>query len=85
MAIEDALTLKVLLPASTQPKDVPGRLCLYEQIRKPRVGRVRETSRMIASGKGVKDFIVEYRRFLAEHDVVAYAEKELRKHLSEES
>ena len=85
MAIEDALTLKVLLPTDTQPTDICDRLLLYEQIRKPRVARVRETSRRIALGGDDKNIIPEYRRFLAEHDVVAYAEHELQKHLVERS
>jgi salicylate hydroxylase len=82
MAIEDALTLKTLLPADARPEDVPKRLKLYEEIRKPRVGRVRHTSREIAQGKETKDMIVEYRRFLSEHDAVAHADQVLQKELA---
>jgi len=81
MAIEDAVTLKTLLPADLQPKDVPNRLKLYEEIRKPRISRVRDTSRLIGSKDDVSDIIVDYRRFLFEHDGVAYTEERLRKHL----
>ena len=81
MAIEDALTLKTLLPVDIRLEDIPDRLKLYEKIRKPRVGRVRDTSRQIARGVDHKDFILEYRQFLAENDVVAHTTEELRKHL----
>jgi salicylate hydroxylase len=45
MAIEDAVTLATLLPSNIQPNQIEDRLELYEKIRKPRIGRVREHSR----------------------------------------
>lgn len=37
MAIEDAVSLAVLLPLGTTADEIPGRLKLYEQARRPRV------------------------------------------------
>ena len=85
MAIEDALTLKTLFPAEIQPQHITDRLKLYETIRKPRIRRVRETSRQIGTKDDVSDIIVDYRRFLFEHDVVAYTEEELQRHLAASS
>jgi len=77
MAIEDAATLAVLLPEDVGVEQVPERLELYEQIRRPRVERVRETSREIARGREEKQFITQYRAFLAEHDAVSCAKRAL--------
>ena len=82
MAIEDAVTLTTLLPAGIQPQAITSRLKLYETIRKPRVRRVRDTSRQIGTKDDVSDIIVDYRRFLFEHDAVAYTEDGMRKHLA---
>lgn len=81
MAIEDALTLSTLFTPDVEPADIQRRLKLYEEIRKPRVGRVRETSREIARGRESKPFIEEYMGWLLSHDTVEYAEKALAKHV----
>ena len=79
MAIEDALVMKTLLPINTPREDIPDRLRLYEEIRKPRVGRVRDTSRRIAREEDVRSFILEYRQFLEQYDAGAHARQELQK------
>ena len=56
MAIEDAVTLSVLLTYDIQAEKVPELLNLYEEIRKPRVGRVRDSSRGIARDRADKEF-----------------------------
>ncbi|KAI4125168.1 MAG: hypothetical protein LQ338_004423 [Usnochroma carphineum] len=78
MAIEDAVTLAELLPADVEVGDVEERLRLYEEIRKPRVGMVRDTGRRIARGD---DSIGKYMRALAEHDAVVFAREALAEHL----
>lgn len=81
MAIEDATTLAVLLPEDITKDQVRERLELYEKIRRPRIERVRETSRQIARGREEKQFIQDYRSFLAEHDAVECARKALQEHI----
>lgn len=71
MSIEDAVTLATLLPAGTAAEEIRGRLKMYEDIRRPRVGRVRDTARLIAGGKDDdKVFTGEYMGFLAGYDAV---------------
>ena len=41
MSIEDAAVLSVLFPATTSSDLAPARLKLYEELRKPRIERVR--------------------------------------------
>ncbi|WQF79030.1 Putative FAD-binding domain, FAD/NAD(P)-binding domain superfamily [Colletotrichum destructivum] len=45
-AVEDAVSLAVMLPLGTTPGQVPGRLQLYERCRKARVDRIQELSRV---------------------------------------
>ena len=71
MAIEDATTLGVLFNQFTPSSAVEERLSTFENLRKPRVGHVREQSRVLATGKG--DF-KGYLKWLSEYDVVAEAE-----------
>jgi 2-polyprenyl-6-methoxyphenol hydroxylase-like FAD-dependent oxidoreductase len=84
MAIEDATTLAVLLPEDVGVEQVRERLELYEKIRRPRVERVRESSRQIARGREEKQFIQEYRAFLAEHDTVECARQALEEHVEKQ-
>ena len=84
MAIEDALTLSTLLTAGLHREEIPGRLKLYADIRKPRVARVRESSREIARGSDDTKFISEYRQFLDSHDAVEHAQQALSKYLKEQ-
>ena len=83
MAIEDALTLSTLLTPDLHPNQIKERLELYEEIRKPRVGRVRDESRRKAEADGgeTKEEREAYMRFLAEHDAVEHAKVALDKHL----
>ncbi|KAH8433957.1 FAD-dependent oxidoreductase [Aspergillus melleus] len=46
MAIEDAVSLAILLPLGTLTKDVPVRLALYEQARRGRVEMILEYTRI---------------------------------------
>jgi hypothetical protein len=45
MAIEDAVSLAVVLPLGTTPEEVPERLKLYEKIRYTRANKIQEYSR----------------------------------------
>ena len=80
MAIEDATTLAVLLPEDIGLEQVRERLEMYEEIRRPRVERVRETSREMARGREDKQFITEYRAFLSEHNTVECVRRALEEH-----
>lgn len=77
MSIEDAITLGELLPGSIEPEQIEERLKLYEEIRKPRVGRVRETGRKIAAGHDNAQFMAQYHQFLGSHDAKLYAQEVL--------
>ncbi|KAL8710431.1 MAG: hypothetical protein Q9220_005032 [cf. Caloplaca sp. 1 TL-2023] len=80
MAIEDAVTLAELLPADdVSLEDIPSRLRLYEEIRRPRVARVRETARQVARGLDSREILGPYMQFLAEHDAVLCARNALGK------
>ncbi|GLA07364.1 hypothetical protein AnigIFM60653_008595 [Aspergillus niger] len=46
MAIEDAVSLAVLLPAGTPVNEIPARLALYEKARRSRVDLVLEYTRI---------------------------------------
>ena len=84
MAIEDAVTLSALLPRDVNIGDINGRLGLYQDIRRERVGRVRETARTNAIGDNSKGMAMDYMRFLSEHDAVGHAEQALAEHLGQE-
>ena len=81
MAIEDAVTLATLLPSGLPVEEIEDRLQLYERIRKPRVQRVRDFSRDSARGKDDMQGMKDYREFLASHDAVEHAKRELAEHL----
>ena len=84
MAIEDGLTLSTLLLGITKLEELSSLLKLYENIRKPRIGRVRDTARDIARGKEreTPEFMKTYKEFLENHDVVEYAKEEFAKYLA---
>ena len=80
MAIEDGLTISTLLPFDTEKAQLHDRLKLYEAIRKPRVGRVRDTSRAIGTAASLQELGVinqDYMAFLAGHDAVEHAKQAL--------
>ena len=77
MAIEDGAALATLISSDVRVEDIPRRLSLYEEIRKPRVSRVREASRSIAQGMETKEFVHDYMTFLSSHNVVEHAKKVL--------
>ena len=81
MAIEDGTTLSVLLSPTTQIKDIPDRLKLYQEMRRPRVSRVREEARILAKGLETPESMRDYMMFLSSHDAVDYAEQMLTKAL----
>ena len=77
MAIEDGATLATLLSSDIRVEDIPRRLKLYEEIRRPRVSRVREASRDVAQGFETKEFMHDYMTFLSSHDAVEHAKQVL--------
>lgn len=85
MAIEDSATLSTLLSPETRVKDIPGRLKLYEAIRRPRVSRVREASRHVAQGLETQEFMRDYITFLSSHNAVEHAKQALTEFLKVKS
>lgn len=81
MAIEDGVTLSTLLSPDVRAEDIPSRLRLYEEDRRPRVARVRETSLDIAKGLENQVLLQDYMMFLSSHDAVEHAKKVLSRHL----
>ena len=81
MAIEDGVTLSTLLAPEIGVGDIPGRLKLYEEIRRPRVSRVREASRDVAEGLETREFMRDYMSFLSSYDAVEHAKQVLSGHL----
>jgi salicylate hydroxylase len=79
MAIEDATTLGILLNGA-DIKDVEGRLKVWEQMRRPRVSRVRQAGRTIAEGDDPA-FIKPYKQFLESYDAVQDAKAKLKEYL----
>ena len=49
MAIEDAVSLSIMLPLGTTPDEVPERLKLYNQARYERATTVQKNSRLVGS------------------------------------
>ena len=47
MAIEDAISLSVLLPSGTKVEDLNERLGLYERCRRERVEKIQEITRRV--------------------------------------
>ena len=67
-AIEDAVSLAVVLPLDTTREEVPDRLKLYEKIRYERANRIQEYSRM--AGRDLKsDVQMDSMYFLSYHQV----------------
>lgn len=52
MAIEDAVSLAVLLPLGTTVANIPSRLALYEQARRERVETILEYTRINGRNQG---------------------------------
>ncbi|KAF5252001.1 hypothetical protein FANTH_2955 [Fusarium anthophilum] len=69
VAIEDAASLAVVLPAGTSPEEVPERLRLYQEFRYDRANRIQEFSRQAGKDKPDKDFdMMAYTNFNLGHD-----------------
>ena len=81
MAIEDAVTLAEFLSSDIRPDEIPARLKLYEEVRRPRVGMVRDHARIFGRGGDSKETLEPYMKALATHDAVAFARGALAKHL----
>ncbi|KAL9584758.1 MAG: hypothetical protein Q9212_001923 [Teloschistes hypoglaucus] len=81
MAIEDAITLAELLPKGVESGDLEERFKLYEEIRKPRVGVVRDRGRDVARGADSKTTIGPYLQWLANYDALEVTRAALAKHL----
>ena len=79
MAIEDGITISTLLSADVRVEDIPARLKLYEEIRRPRVSRVRKQSLDGAKGLDSQEIMKDYMAFLSSHDAVEYAKEALSK------
>ena len=77
MAIEDGVTISTLLSPDMQAREIPGRLKLYEEIRRPRVSKVREASIKIAKGLEDQEFMREYMMFLSSHDAIEHTKQVL--------
>jgi len=77
MAIEDAVTLAMLFPGDVSVVDVEERLAVYEKIRRPRVARVREASRVVGGGAEDIKYLMDYMEFLSSHDAVETAREAL--------
>lgn len=80
MAIEDAVTLGVLMDVVDDQTELENRLAFYETLRRPRVERVRQSGRMIGRGLESVEFLSEYRRFLEDYDAVQAARDALQAH-----
>jgi 2-polyprenyl-6-methoxyphenol hydroxylase-like FAD-dependent oxidoreductase len=81
MAIEDGVTLATLLTSNVSRDEIPDRLKLYDEIRKPRVARVRETARIIPRGLEDRQLLEGYHMVLKDHDAVGYAKEIMSKYL----
>ena len=81
MAIEDGATISTLISPDIQLENIPGRLKLYEEIRRPRVSRVREVSRDTSKELETPEMMRDYTKFLSSHDAVEHAKQELSKFL----
>ena len=79
MAIEDGVTISTLISADIEKEQIPGRLRLYQKIRRPRVARVRDASRDVAKGLETQEFMRDYMGFLSSHDALEYAKQQLAK------
>lgn len=78
MAIEDGLTLSTLLPSDVKTGELKGRLELYEEIRKPRVGRVRAQGLFNSKHGNIDQKVTEnYMAFINNHDAVEHAKQAL--------
>lgn len=85
MAIEDGVTLSTLLSPDVRTEDISSRLKLYEQIRRPRVARVRETSLIVAKGLESQKVMQQYMMFLSSHDAIEHAKQVLSNYLETKS
>lgn len=84
MAIEDGVTLSTLFSREVQAgEDVSDRLKLYQEIRRPRVSRVREASLDTAKGLDNQEFMHDYMTFLSSHNAVEHATQALSKYLDD--
>lgn len=81
MAIEDGVTISALLSPDVHAEDLSARLNLYEEIRRPRVAKVRESSLVLAKGLEDKEFMQKYMMFLSSHDAVGHAKQALSRYL----
>jgi salicylate hydroxylase len=82
MAIEDATTLGILMKGAENEGDggdVEARLKVWEEMRRPRVRRVREAGRTIAEGDDPA-FIKSYKLFLESYDAVEDAQRRLQEY-----
>ena len=77
MGIEDAATISEFLARDVTPEELPGLFQLYEEVRKPRVARVRDQARKTAHGDLPREDMQDYMLFLLSHDAVRTARERL--------
>ena len=85
MAIEDGAILSTLLSPEVRVGEIPGRLNLYGEIRRPRSSKVREASRDIAEGLETHEFVRDYMSFLSSYEAVEHVKQVMSGHLKTES
>ncbi|KAL2867210.1 putative salicylate hydroxylase [Aspergillus lucknowensis] len=81
MAIEDAISIGVMLPKGVRAQDVPERLKLYEKARRTRATTIQQLTRKSSHGPlppSEEKFITEY---IYGHDEYDHSTQILRKHL----
>ncbi|KPI35031.1 3-hydroxybenzoate 6-hydroxylase 1 [Cyphellophora attinorum] len=82
VAIEDAAALGVLLEAGLRPEDVPDRLSLYEEIRRPRANKLQEYTRLagedLKPGQAQKFDVRDYTNYNFDHDEFDNSTKRLK-------
>jgi 2-polyprenyl-6-methoxyphenol hydroxylase-like FAD-dependent oxidoreductase len=82
VAIEDAAALGVLLEAGLSPEDVPERLALYADIRRPRANKLQEYTRLagedLKPGQAQKFDVRDYTNYNFDHDEFDNSTKRLK-------
>ncbi|KAH8423740.1 putative salicylate hydroxylase [Aspergillus melleus] len=81
MAIEDAISLAVMLPGDVDPQEVPERLKLYEKARYTRATRVQQMTRDSSHGPLPPAESQAITGYIYGHDEFDYSTQILRKHL----
>ncbi|KAL4865541.1 hypothetical protein BDV12DRAFT_211035 [Aspergillus spectabilis] len=81
MAIEDAISLGVMLPRGVQAKEIPERLKLYEKARRTRATTIQQLTRKSSHGPLPPSEEKSITEFIYGHDEHDHSTQILRKHL----